>query len=468
MKTSNKIKFKLLELNKLIKSKICNYSTKDQGEDIVKTCLDNTFFSWSAQSKISPLAIKKAEGCYLYDYNDNKIFDLSSQLICSNIGHGNKEVIESIKKQADELAYAGASCATSIRADLSKFLKDITPGDLNKFFFTLGGAEANENALKFAKFYTKRNKIVSRYKSYHGATLGAASVSGDFRRWPLEPCTMPGVIRTFDPYKYRSLFYNESMKDEEFSQLMIDILEEQLKYENPESVAAVIIETVTGSNGIIPPPEGYLLKLRKLCDKYGILLICDEVMAGFGRTGKWFAVDHWDVVPDIITMAKGITSAYLPLGVVAVSNKIAKEFDNKVFFGGLTYQCHPICMSVAYSCLNYMKNNNINENSKYMGDIMIKLMNELKKKHICIGDVRSIGLFGGIEFVNNRKTKEVMQLDKISMLVSELKKANIFTFNVGNVLMCSPPLIVKPEELKECFNIIDEKLFILDQFCNKV
>lgn len=436
-------------------------------KEIIDSCKENTMFSWSAQAKVNPIAMKNGEGCYFWDFDGKKYFDLNSQLMCSNIGHGNKYVIEAIKKQADELTYAGPGMATEIRAKAGKLIASKTPGDLKKIFFTLGGAEANENAIKFAKFYTKRNKIFARYRSYHGATQGAVSLTGDPRRWQNEP-SMPSVLRTFDPYKYRSLFYREGMSDEEYSEVMMNIFEEQLMYENPESVAAIFLETVTGSNGLIIPPDGYMKRMRKICDKYGILMVCDEVMAGFGRTGKMFAIDHWDVVPDIITMAKGLTSAYLPLGACAVSQKIAKEFEERVFSGGLTYQAHPMSLACSVACLEYMDNEKIIENSYETGKIMKKLMEELKEKHPCLGDVRSIGLFGAFELVKNKKTKEPMAPYNgtslpMQELSSFLKNNGVFNYVHYNLLHCSPPLIVKENQLKEVFAIIDKGLTLMDK-----
>lgn len=393
---------------------------------------------------------------------------MNSQLMCTNIGHSHPKVISAIKAQADELVYAGPQFSTKIRAEIGPLLAKHTPGQLNKFFFTLGGAETNENAIKFAKFYTKRTKLVSRHRSYHGATLGAISLTGDPRRWPNEPC-LPGVVRVFDPFKYRSHLYEEGMKDEDFSLKCLIQLEETLMYENPESVAAIFIETVTGSNGIIPPPAGYIQGIRKLCDKYGILMVCDEVMCGFGRTGEWFAVDHWGVVPDMLVMAKGLTSGYLPLGAVAVSPKIAKEFDDRVFQGGLTYQCHPMSLAAAKATLEVMEEEDLVGNSKRMGLIMKDLMEDLKKKHVSVGDVRSIGLFGGIELVKNRKTKEPMApytgpSEAMGKVVAFLKENGVFLFAFSNILHCNPPLIINEKELRDVFQVIDKALDIADSY----
>lgn len=445
--------------------------TKLSSADVVKQCKEHNIFSWSVQSKINPIAIEKADGCFFWDFDGKKYFDLNSQLMCSNIGHNNIVVRDQIKKQVDELSFAGPAFATKIRADAAKALAKHTPGDLKKFFYTLGGAEANENAIKFAKFFTKRNKFVARFRSYHGATQGAICLTGDPRRWPNEP-SLPGIIRTFDPYKYRSQFYKEGMSDEEFSSILVNLLEEQLIYENPESFAGIFIETVTGTNGIFAPPNGYLQGIRKLCDKYGILMICDEVMCGFGRTGEWFAVNHWNVVPDIITMAKGLTSAYLPLGAVAVNKKIAQEFEEKYFSGGLTYQAHPMCMAASLATIKVMEDDKVVENSKKMGKIFGEILENLKAKHISVGDVRYIGLFGAIELVKNRKTKEPLSpygtnSNEMMQVMNNLRDNGVFAFNMSNVLHTHPPLVVKENELREVFTIVDKALDIADSHYQK-
>jgi taurine--2-oxoglutarate transaminase len=436
---------------------------------MIKLCTQYTIWPWSAQSKVTPIPMVKAKGVYFWDADGKRYFDLNSQLMCSNIGHGRPKVIEAIKKQAEELTYAGPTMATKARAEIGPILAKYTPGDLNKFFFVLGGAEANENAIKFAKFHTGRSKIISYYRSYHGGTLGGISLTGDPRRWPNEPSIMPGVVRTFNPFKYRSHFNNEGDSDQVVSDKYLQLLDETIMYENPQNIAAVFLEPVVGSNGVIIPPDGYLQGLRKLCDKYGILLICDEVMCGLGRTGKWFAVDHWKVVPDIITMAKGLTSAYLPLGSVAVSTKIAKSFEDKVFSGGLTYQCHPMCLATAIANLKVMEDEDIVGNANRVGIVLAQLLSELKSKHPSVGDVRSIGLFGIIEFVKNRKTKEPMApynstSEAMTKLSAFLRDNGIYGYIHWHKLHTNPPLCVTENELREVFKIIDDGLKITDKY----
>lgn len=447
-------------------------SAKLTSSEVISACKEYTMWSWSAQGKVSPIALSRAQGCFFWDFEGKKYFDMNSQLMCSNIGHAHPKVIEAIKAQADELTYAGPGFATKIRAEIGPILAKHTPGDLKKFFFTLGGAESVENAIKFAKFYTKRSKIVARYRSYHGATQGAMSLTGDPRRWPIEP-SLPGVVRIFDPYKYRSLLYTPGMSDEEFSAKILQQLEETLMYEGPENVAAIFLETVTGSCGIIPPPNGYLQGVRKICDQHGILMVCDEVMCGLGRTGTWFAVDHWNVVPDILTMAKGLTSGYLPLGCVAVSQKIAAEFENRPFQGGLTYQAHPMCLAVSKAVLNAMEEENIVGNAKKMGDTLWKLLKNMEAKHPSVGEVRCIGLFGAIELVKNRKTKEPMApygygsaSEPMALFAKYLKDNGVYAFCYSNVLHTQPPLVVNEKELSDAFEIIDKALDITDKYVN--
>lgn len=461
---------KSLKISNMLPKYFSQNKKKYTAEEMNNLSKEYTLFSWSAQAQVSPIAMEKAKGCFFWDVNGKKYFDMNSQLMCSNIGHGHPKVIQAIKDQAEELSYAGPNFTTRPRAEIGPKLAKHTPGDLNKFFFTLGGAEAIENAIKFAKFYTKRNKIFARYRSYHGATQGAITLTGDYRRWPNEP-GMPGVVHFFDPYKYRSAFYKEGMPDEEFSEIMLQQLEETLIFENPEAVAAIFVETVTGSNGIIPPPNGYLQGLRKLCDKYGIVMVCDEVMAGLGRTGEWFAVDHWKVVPDILTMAKGLTSAYLPLGCVAVNSKIAKEFDNRVFYGGLTYQSHPLCLATACAVLDVIEEEKIVENSKTVGKALAKNLEQMKLNHKCVGDVRSIGLFGVLELVKNRKTKEPLAKypgtsEAMKKTIEYLKDNGIFAFNIGHLIHTNPPLVVTEQELNDAFMIIDKALAIADTYAD--
>ena len=435
------------------------------GEAMVESCKKYTFWSRSAQQAVNPTPMVRAEGVYFWDADGRRYLDLNSQLMCSNIGHGDRRVIDAIKAQAEELAYAGPGMATRVRAEIGPLLARHTPGDLNKFFFTLGGAEANENAIKLARQFTGRQKIVTRYRSYHGSTAGAITLTGDPRRWANEP-GVPGVIRAFDPYCYRCSFGRQSC--ETGNALCLSHIEELLMYEGAHTVAAVFIESVTGTNGLIVPPDGYLQGLRELCDRHGILLICDEVMAGLGRTGEWFAVDHWQVVPDLITMAKGLTAAYMPLGCVAMSDRIAAHFDRNVFYGGLTYNAHPMSLAAAVATLKVLEQDDLIGNSKRMGEVMAGLQRELKQKHPSVGEVRSIGLFGVIELVRNRRTHEPLapfNADSAEMLQlgAFLKENGISAFLHWNNLFTNPPLIVNEAQLREAFAVIDRGLEITDR-----
>jgi len=435
-------------------------------EEIVSLTKRHTIFSWSAQGSVNPIPMVRGEGIYFWDANGKRYIDMNSQLMCVNIGHGNKRVIEAIKSQAEELAYAGPGMATAVRARLGKMLAELTPGDLNRFFFTLGGAEANENAIRIARMVTGRQKIMVRYRSYHGATAGAISLTGDPRRWANEP-GVPGVVRFFDPYKYRSHLYREGDSDEQFTRRCLDEIEETIMYEGGHTIAAIFIETVTGTNGLIVPPPGYIQGLREICDRHGILLVCDEVMCGLGRTGRWFAVDHWNVIPDMITMAKGLTSAYLPLGAVAVSDRIAGYFDKNVFYGGLTYNAHPMSLAAAEACIQVMKDDGTMEHTQRMGRVMASLHEEMKAKHPSVGDVRSIGLFGVLELVRNRETKEPLApfngtSPEMQRLGAFLKEQGMYAFINWNNLFTNPPLCITEEQLKESFAIIDRGLEITD------
>ncbi len=429
-------------------------------EEMVALCKQYTFWSWSAQDNVNPIPMERAEGIYFWTPDGKRYLDMNSQLMCVNIGHGNRRVIRAIQEQAAQLAYAGPSMASEARARIGPLLAKHTPGDLNKFFFTLGGAEANENAIKLARQFTGKQKIIARYRSYHGATAGAISLTGDYRRWANEP-GLPGVVRVFDPYRYRCAFCKNNPGG--CTMDCLNHIEEVIQYEGPQTIAAVFIETVTGTNGVIVPPDGYLPGLRQLCDKYGILLVCDEVMAGFGRTGEWFAVDHWNIVPDIMTMAKGLTSSYLPLGGVAMSGKIADYFAKNVYYGGLTYNAHPMSLAAAIATIEVMEEEDIVGNAKRMGKVMAALHDDLEAEHASVGEARSIGLFGVLELVKSRQTREPLPAAEMSKVSAYLKEHGLYHFASGHLLFTNPPLIITEPELKEAFEIINQALAIADQ-----
>lgn len=422
--------------------------------------------SWSAQGKLNPTVVTKAEGIYFWDGDGKKYFDMSSQLVNMNIGHGNKKVIQAIKDQADKMAFMGPGYAFEAKSEAARKLIEIAPDNMGKVFFTNAGAEANENAIKMARMYTGRNKIFSRYRSYHGATYGAANLTGEPRRFASEP-GIPGFVKFFDPYVYRAPFPFKD--DAEATKYYIGQLREQLLYEGPHLVAAIFLETVTGSNGIIIPPDGYLQGIRDLCDEFGIVMVCDEVMAGFGRTGQWFAVNNWDIKPDIITFAKGATCGYLPLGGTMVSKEIAAYFDDNVMFCGLTYNGHPMGCATAVATLDVYRDENLIENARDMGKVLGTLLEDIKAKHPCVGDVRYIGLFSAVELVKDKGTKEPLvpygkDPEKLmKRILGMLQSEGFATYSHENILIVAPPLVITEPELKEAMAILDRVLDSVDQ-----
>jgi taurine---2-oxoglutarate transaminase len=430
------------------------------GQEIVDLTKKHTLFEWSAQSKVDPIPVARAKGIYFWTPEGKRFIDFNSQLMSVNIGHGDERVIEAIAEQAKTLAYANPFMATEPRARLGAKLAEITPGDIDTFFFTNGGAEATENAIKVARFFTGRHKIISRYRSYHGATAGSISLTGDPRRWANEP-GIPGVVRVLDPYHG----VDRGWEPAESSLAMI---EEIIQLEGPQTIAAFILETVTGTNGILIPPDGYMQGVRKLCDKYGILMIADEVMAGFGRTGEWFAIDHWNVVPDLICMAKGLTSSYLPLGAVGMRHHIAQHFQERVFFGGLTYNSHPMGCAAALATIRVYEEDRLIENAKKMGGVMKQLHADLEKRHPSVGEVRNIGLFGIVELVRSRKTKEPMApfngtSPEMAALGKFFREQGLYTIVRWNSFYTNPPLCINEQQLREAFAIIDKGLEITDR-----
>ena len=440
-------------------------------DQILPLSREHVFWTWSAQRAVKPIAVKAAKGVYFWDVDDKRYLDFNSMTMCVNIGHGDSRVIDAMVEQARQLAYSAPSMTNRVRALASRLVAEISPGSqLTKVLFTLGGADANENAIKLARGFTGRFKILSRYRSYHGATAGAMAATGDPRRVAWEPSLMPGVVHFLDPYRYRSTFHRSQpdISEEDFCRDYLNHLEEIIQYEGPQTVAAILIESVTGTNGIIIPPDGYLQGVRELCDKYGILLIADEVMSGFGRTGKWFAVDHWNVVPDIMTMAKGLTSAYAPLGAVAMKPMIAAHFDDVVFRSGLTYTSHPISLAAAIANINVMKQDQIVEHAASMGPVLRRMLNDLGEAHPSVGEVRSIGLFGIIELVRNRVTKEPMapwngSSPEMTSFKQYCLEHGLFLDVHWHTALIIPPLIIDEGQLAEGFRILDKALEITDK-----
>lgn len=430
------------------------------GDEIVQLCRRHTLFEWSAQAAIDPIPVAHSKGIYFWTPEGKRFIDFNSQLMCVNIGHGDERVINAIKEQASTLAYANPFMATEVRAKLGAKLAELAPGDIDAFFFTNGGAEANENAIRIARLFTGRHKIGARYRSYHGGTAGALTLTGDPRRWAAEP-GIPGVFRIPD-------FYHGIQRGSETAEQVLARTEEVIELEGARTIAAIIVEPVTGTNGILVPPDGYIQGLRELCDKYEILLIADEVMSGFGRTGEWFSVDHWKVVPDLISMAKGLTSAYVQLGAVGMRRQIAEHFEKNVFYGGLTYNSHPLACAAALATIDVYEEDKLLENAQQMGKVMRGLLESLEQRHPSVGTTRSIGLFGIVELVRNRETREPLApfngtSPEMQALGKHFRQEGLYTFVRWNTFFTNPPLCITEAELREAFAIIDRGLDITDR-----
>jgi len=428
--------------------------------EIASLTKQHTLFEWSAQGTFEPIPVARAKGVYFWTPEGKRFLDFNSQLMCVNIGHGDQRVIRAIQEQAAVLAYANPFMATEPRARLGAKLAEITPGDIDVFFFTNGGAEANENAIKLARMATGRHKILARYRSYHGATAGSITLTGDPRRWAAEP-GIPGVVHVLDPYHGIARGWDSAEQS-------LTMLEEVIQLEGPQTIAAFILETVTGTNGVLVPPDGYMQGVRELCTKHGILMICDEVMAGFGRTGEWFAIDHWKVVPDIITMAKGLTAAYVQLGAVGMRRGIAEKFNDKVFYGGLTYNSHPLACAAALAAIQVYEEDHLLENARAMGAIMKELLADLARRHPSVGAARSIGLFGLVELVRDREKKVPLApfngtSDEMAALGKFFRQEGLYTFVRWNTFFTNPPLCITEEQLREAFAIVDRGLDITDK-----
>jgi taurine---2-oxoglutarate transaminase len=427
--------------------------------EIVALAKKHTIFEWSPQGTFDPLPVARAKGVYFWTPSGKRYLDFNSQLMCVNIGHGDERVVNAIAEQAAQLLYANPFLATEPRARLGAKLAELCPGDIDVFFFTNAGAEANENAFKIARAFTGRQKILARYRSYHGATAAAISATGDPRRWSQPP--MAGVVHVLDPYHGIQRGW-ESVEES------LAYLEEVVQLEGAHTIAAFILEPVTGTNGILVPPDGYLQGVRALCDKHGILMIADEVMSGFGRTGAWFAVNHWNVVPDIITMAKGLTSAYVQLGAVGMKRKIAEHFTNSPFPSGLTYNSHTLGCATALAAIRVIEQDGLIERARQTGRLMADLLTDLAVRHPSVGAVRSIGLFGIVELVRNRTTMEPMApfngtSPEMAALSKFFRDEGLYTIVRWNYFFTNPPLPIAEAELREGFAVIDRALDITDR-----
>lgn len=435
-------------------------------QEIIQNNHEYTLFSWSKQKGTNPIAVKYAEGIYLYDYDGKRYLDFSSGLMNVNIGHGDQRITAAVVKQMQEVSYVTPSCVTKVRGELGKKLAEICPGDLNKAFFTLCGASSIENAIKLARLYTGRHKILTRYQSYHGATVGAISASGDPRRLAVDAQQAPNFVHFDLPYAYRYEHGAENLLKDSIAQL-----ERLITYEGTNDIAAILLEGQSGSSGCFLYPAGYLKAVREICNKHGILLIMDEVMSGFGRTGKWFGFEHHNIVPDMIAMAKGLTCGYLPLGCLMVRDKIAAKYEDAVLPLGLTYSAHPVSCAAALETLKIYEEDNLIENAEAMGKYLDSKIDELKKKHPSIGDWRNKGLLGCIELVKNRKTKEPMapfnakpdEMVVMNKVAAKIKELGMYTFVRWNYIFIAPPLIVTKKQIDEGLGIISQAISIADE-----
>lgn len=431
-------------------------------QEMIDLCKKHTMYTWTAGDAVSPLPIARAQGCWLWTPDGQKILDFNAQLMSVLIGHQHPKVIAAMKAQLDELIFVYPQTATQVRARLGKLLSEVVPGDINSFFFTLGGAEANENAIRAARLFTGRQKILTRSRSYHGGTYLTLSLTGDPRRWPSEP-SAPGIVRVLDPKPYGFSF---GTTDEEITANNLKYLEEIILMEGGHTIAAMIIETVTGTNGMLAPPRGYLKGLKALLDKHGILLICDEVMAGMGRTGKWMAYEHGGITPDIVTMAKGLTSSYFPLGAMGVSDRIADHFRKNVFWGGLTYNSHPVGLATAEAVIKVMQEERMVENAARLEAVMRSEMARLQAKHPSVMEGRALGLFGMIDLRKDSKNTPLAPYNgshpAMNKLAGFFRENGLFTFTRWNNFTCNPPLCITEAELKHGFAIIDRGLEITD------
>lgn len=431
--------------------------------------LDYTLFSWSKQSDLNPIAVSHAKGVYLYDYDGKRYLDFSSGLMNVNIGHGDQRIAQAVMAQMQEVSYVTPSCVTRARGALGKKLAEICPGNLNKAFFTVCGATSIENAIKLARHYTGRHKILARYQSYHGSSYGALAAGGDPRKLSVDSQQAPNFIHFDLPIRYRWPYGEDS-----FLQDAISRLERILAYEGEGNIAAILLEGESGSSGCLQYPDGFLKAVRTICNKHGILLIIDEVMSGFGRTGKWFGFEHHNIVPDMIAMAKGLTSGYLPFGCLMVSDTIAAKYDDTMLPLGLTYSAHPVCCAAALATLKIYEEHRLIDNAASMGQFMNSQLEELKARHPSVGDWRNTGLLGCIELVKNKGTREPLapfnakpsEMTVMNAVAAKIRQLGMYTFVRWNYIFVAPPLIINEKQIKEGIAIISEAISIADQSLN--
>ena len=428
--------------------------------EVVELSKRYTLYDWQAQDAADPIPVDHARGCEFWTVDGKRYLDFNSQLMGVNIGHADPRVVEAIARQAEKLPYVSPFMAHEARALLGEKLAEVMPGDIEKVFFTLGGAESNEHAIKLARLVTGRQKVLARYRSYHGSTAGTITLTGDPRRWPNEP-GIPGVVHVLDPYHGPDRPLDDAAT-------ALAYLEETIELEGPSTIAAFFLEPVTGTNGVLIPPDGYLQGVRELCDRHGVLMVADEVMTGFGRTCEWFAVDHWGIVPDLITMAKGLTSSYVPLGAVGMRPHVAAHFDRNVFWGGLTYNSHPLACAAALATIRVYEEDGLIENARRLDPIMRRHHEELAARHSSIGLHRNIGLFGILELVRSRTTMEPLapfngNSEEMKAVARFLDDRGLYTMVRWHNVMTNPPLCITEEQLSEGFEIIDAALEIADR-----
>lgn len=425
----------------------------------------HVFHSWSAQGSLQPMTVLEAQGSLVWDGEGRRLIDFSSQMVNTNIGHGHPAVVQAIQEQAAKIPTIAPAHVSDVRSEAARLIAEKAPDGLDHVFFTNGGADAVEHAIRMARLHTGRRKVLSAYRSYHGGTDLAVNVTGDPRRVPSD-VGAAGIVHFFPSYPYRSYFH--ATNEQEESERALQHLEQTIQLEGPDLIAAIILETIPGTAGIYLPPEGYLQGVRDLSRKYGIVYIADEVMAGFGRAGRWFAIDHWDITPDLITFAKGVNSGYVPLGGVVISEEVYQTFTGRVYPGGLTYSGHPLATAAAVATINAMEDERMVENAKRLGEEIIgPRLRELADRHPCVGDVRGVGVFWAIELVKNRETKEPLAAyggssPEMNELIAECKKLGVLPFANFNRIHVAPALNIPDDLLIHGLNVLDQVLSLGD------
>lgn len=439
----------------------------DRTGEVYRDDRSHVFRSWSSQRGLSPLVVTGGSGSWFWDESGEKYLDFCSQRVNLNLGHQHAAITSAINRQAASLTTIAQTFASEPRSKAARLIAERAPGDLNKVFFTNSGTDAVEHAVRMARIHSGRQKIFAMHRSYHGSTGGSISLTGDPRRWGAEP-GMPGVVRFFGPYLYRSSFYSTTEQEE--CDRAISHLEELLSYEGPQNVAAIILEPVVGSNGVLVPPDGYLVQVREICSRYGIVMICDEVMSGFGRCGEWFAVDRWKVVPDLITFAKGVNSGYVPLGGVIISDEVARTFWDRPFPGGGTYYGHPLACASAVASIEAFENESIVQRARDLEEMIGGRLRKLEDKHICVGEVRGLGCLWALELVQDPETREMLvpfnasgpDVEPMKVLERECRRRGLWVLTTSNRLFVCPPLNTTVEDVNLGLDIIDDALDAID------